>query len=149
MERTPRSVWRSLLIIPFDNRLCELERCISRIPIAAWALMGTIALCCNPLIGYYVRRTVAESSAFIVLTLILLFSFFLITDIDGRLCNCRSNNRVHIAVCRCVGGALIWRSCPASRFGRTRSADLHSAQAASAMSVPREQVIGPPKQISR
>jgi hypothetical protein len=55
----------------------------NRIPASAWALMVTIALCCNLLIGYTTRRTGAESVLFLVLTLIVAVSFFLIADIDS------------------------------------------------------------------
>ena len=55
----------------------------NRIPTAAWVLMVTIALCCNLLIGYCVRRTGMESVVFFVMTLILSISFFLIADIDS------------------------------------------------------------------
>jgi hypothetical protein len=55
----------------------------NRIPASAWGLMLTIALCCNLLIGYSTRRTGAESVLFLVLTLIVAVSFFLIADIDS------------------------------------------------------------------
>jgi hypothetical protein len=55
----------------------------NRIPVPAWVLMVTIALCCNLLIGYSTRRTGAESVMFLVLTLIVSISFFLIADIDS------------------------------------------------------------------
>jgi hypothetical protein len=55
----------------------------NRIPPSAWVLMVTIALCCNLLIGYYTRRTHAESVMFLVMTLIVAVSFFLIADIDS------------------------------------------------------------------
>jgi hypothetical protein len=55
----------------------------NRIPVSAWVLMVTIALCCNLLIGYCTRRTGAESIVFLVLTLVVSISFFLIGDIDS------------------------------------------------------------------
>jgi hypothetical protein len=55
----------------------------NRIPPSAWSLMLTIALCCNLLIGYCTRRTGAESVMFLVLTLVVSISFFLIADIDS------------------------------------------------------------------
>jgi hypothetical protein len=55
----------------------------NRIPASAWALMVMIALCCNLLIGYCIRRTDAESIVFLVLTLVVSMSFFLIADIDS------------------------------------------------------------------
>jgi hypothetical protein len=55
----------------------------NRIPVAAWALMLAIALCCNLLIGFSIQRTDAGSVVFLVLTLIVSISFFLIADIDS------------------------------------------------------------------
>ena len=55
----------------------------NRIPPSAWALMLVIALCCNLLIGYCIRRTGSEFILFIVLTLVVSISFFLIADIDS------------------------------------------------------------------
>src|SRR3984957_12758733 len=55
----------------------------NRIPPSAWFLMLIIALCCNLLIGYCIRRTGAEFVVFLVMTLIVSISFFLIADIDS------------------------------------------------------------------
>ena len=55
----------------------------NRIPPSAWALMLMIALCCNLLIGYCIRRTGMEYVVFMVLTLVVSISFFLIADIDS------------------------------------------------------------------
>ena len=55
----------------------------NRIPPSAWALMLAIAICCNVLIGYCIRRTGAEGVVFLVLTLVVAISFFLIADIDS------------------------------------------------------------------
>jgi hypothetical protein len=55
----------------------------NRIPPSAWALMFMIGLCCNLLIGYCVRRTGSEFVVFLVLTLVVSISFFLIADIDS------------------------------------------------------------------
>jgi hypothetical protein len=62
----------------------------NRIPVSAWVLMATIALCCNLLIGYSIRRTGAESVMFMVLTLVVSISFFLIADIDSPRGGCDS-----------------------------------------------------------
>jgi hypothetical protein len=53
----------------------------NRIPVAAWGLMGLIAISCNLLLGYGERR----SSPFVLLILpvIISISFFLIADIDS------------------------------------------------------------------
>jgi hypothetical protein len=55
----------------------------NRIPPSAWFLMLMIALCCNLLIGYCIRRTGMEHVVFLVLTLVVSISFFLIADIDS------------------------------------------------------------------
>ncbi len=56
---------------------------LNRIPVSAWWLMLAIALCCNLLIGYCLRRVGDESVVFAALTLIVSISFFLIADIDS------------------------------------------------------------------
>jgi hypothetical protein len=53
----------------------------NRIPVAAWGLMASIAICCNLLIGYGAHRTV--TFLFLVLPLAVSISFFLIADIDS------------------------------------------------------------------
>ena len=55
----------------------------NRIPPSAWALMFMIGICCNLLIGYCIRRTGMEFIVFLVLTLVVSISFFLIADIDS------------------------------------------------------------------
>jgi hypothetical protein len=55
----------------------------NRIPPSAWFLMFMIGICCNLLIGYCVRRTGMEATVFLVLTLVVSMSFFLIADIDS------------------------------------------------------------------
>ena len=52
----------------------------NRIPVAAWGLMGLIAISCNLLFGYGERRT---SALALVLPLIVSTAFFLIADIDN------------------------------------------------------------------
>jgi hypothetical protein len=53
----------------------------NRIPIAAWAMMGLIAISCNFLIGFGERRRGAP--LLLVLPLIISIPFFLIADIDS------------------------------------------------------------------
>lgn len=53
----------------------------NRIPIAAWALMAAIAICCNVLIGYGARRR--DWHIFLILPIAVSLAFFLITDIDS------------------------------------------------------------------
>jgi hypothetical protein len=45
--------------------------------------MFMIGICCNLLIGYCIRRTGMEYIVFLVLTLVVAISFFLIADIDS------------------------------------------------------------------
>jgi hypothetical protein len=53
----------------------------NRIPVAAWALMAIIAIGCNFLIGFGVRRS--DRRIFLVIPLAVSFAFFLIADIDS------------------------------------------------------------------
>jgi hypothetical protein len=52
----------------------------NRIPVAAWMLMGLIAISCNLMLGYGEHRM---GSLKIVLPIILSISFFLVADIDN------------------------------------------------------------------
>jgi hypothetical protein len=53
----------------------------NRIPIAAWALMAAIAVCCNLLIGYGAHRT--DRRIFLIVPVTVSIAFFLISDIDS------------------------------------------------------------------
>lgn len=53
----------------------------NRIPVAAWALIAVIAICCNVLLGYSARRTDRRLS--LVLPLAVSLAFLLISDIDS------------------------------------------------------------------
>jgi hypothetical protein len=53
----------------------------NRIPIAAWALMVAIAVCCNLLIGYGAHRT--DRRIFLIVPVAVSIAFFLISDIDS------------------------------------------------------------------
>jgi hypothetical protein len=55
----------------------------NRIPIAAWALMSTIALVSTMLVGIGARTARAESALLVVLPLVVAIAFFLIADIDS------------------------------------------------------------------
>jgi hypothetical protein len=55
----------------------------NRIPIAAWELMWTIAVCCNFMIGYYLRPAARHWVRLLVMPLVVSISFFLIADIDS------------------------------------------------------------------
>jgi hypothetical protein len=56
---------------------------LNRIPIAAWGLMIVMAICCNLLIGYGVRRGEAKAILLLVLPLIVSIAFSLIANIDS------------------------------------------------------------------
>lgn len=53
----------------------------NRIPRPAWILMVSIAICCNILIGYRVRRT--DHRTLLILPIAVSIAFFLISDIDS------------------------------------------------------------------
>jgi hypothetical protein len=53
----------------------------NRIPLAAWALMVAIAICCNLLLGHHARRPGAL--LFLISPLTVSIAFFLIADIDS------------------------------------------------------------------
>ena len=55
----------------------------NRIPIAAWALMTLIAVCCNMGFGYGTRDVKVEGILLFILPLVVSISFFLIADIDS------------------------------------------------------------------
>jgi hypothetical protein len=54
----------------------------NRIPMGAWILMASIAICCNVLVGYGARDKKAGGVLFLVLPLVLSIALFLIADID-------------------------------------------------------------------
>jgi hypothetical protein len=56
----------------------------NRIPIGAWCLMWAIAICCNLMIGFYMRPKDPKSIRF-VMPIIIAVAFFLIADIDSPL----------------------------------------------------------------
>lgn len=53
----------------------------NRIPVAAWGLMGLMAICCNLLVGYGERRK--SVLLLLILPVIISISFLLIADIDS------------------------------------------------------------------
>ncbi len=55
----------------------------NRIPTAAWALMLSIAVCCNVLVGYNARSSGRRRRWFFVLPVIVSIAFFLIADMDS------------------------------------------------------------------
>jgi predicted membrane protein len=55
----------------------------NRIPVAAWVLMETIAICANIMFGYGARRRKAGVIHMVILPLVLSIALFLIADIDS------------------------------------------------------------------
>ncbi len=55
----------------------------NRIPLAAWVLMGAIAICCTLLLGFTSQRCDGKSTRSLILPLIVSISFFLIADLDA------------------------------------------------------------------
>ena len=55
----------------------------NRIPIAAWGLMGAIAICSNLLLGYASRQRNGKTTRFFILPVLVSVSFFLIADLDS------------------------------------------------------------------
>ena len=55
----------------------------NRIPVAAWMLMGTIAICGNVLVGYNGHHTAPKLMQFFVLPLLISIAFLLIADLDS------------------------------------------------------------------
>lgn len=55
----------------------------NRIPLAAWGLMGAIAICSNALVGYGARYPEKEFKMLLILPLVVAIAFFLIADIDS------------------------------------------------------------------
>lgn len=57
----------------------------NRIPVAAWGLMGAIAICCNLLVGFAARHPKDKFRNFmlLILPLVLSISFLLLADIDS------------------------------------------------------------------
>ena len=53
----------------------------NRIPVAAWTLMVSLAICCSLLLGYGARRK--ENFLFTVLPFLVAVAFFLIAEIDS------------------------------------------------------------------
>jgi hypothetical protein len=56
---------------------------LNRIPIAGWILMGSVAICCNFLVGFTSRRHEAGRKRLLVLPVLLSLSFLLIADVDN------------------------------------------------------------------
>ena len=55
----------------------------NRIPVSAWGLMVTMAICCNVLTGYGARNAKSERMLLLVLPLVVSITFMLIADIDS------------------------------------------------------------------
>jgi hypothetical protein len=55
----------------------------NRIPMGAWVLMVTVAICCNLLVGYTAHRAAEGFVRLLILPIVLSIAFFLIADIDS------------------------------------------------------------------
>ncbi|MGA7813287.1 MAG: hypothetical protein WCA53_10285, partial [Caballeronia sp.] len=55
----------------------------NRIPIAAWAMMILIAVCCNVMLGYGIRNTEGKGVMLLIFPLVVSVAFTLIADIDS------------------------------------------------------------------
>ena len=55
----------------------------NRIPIAAWVLMASIAICCSYLFGYTAHCSGAKATRWLVLPLIVSIAFLLVADLDS------------------------------------------------------------------
>ena len=66
------------------NSQSQTQGWVNRIPVAAWALMGLIAIACNLLLGYGERRK--RALLLLVLPAIVSIAFLLIADIDSPRC---------------------------------------------------------------
>jgi hypothetical protein len=55
----------------------------NRIPLAAWGLVGAIAICCNLLVGSGTRHPEVERILMLILPIVVSISFLLIADIDS------------------------------------------------------------------
>ncbi len=72
----------------------------NRIPVAAWGLMIAIAICCNMLLGYNLRRGNTEPVVLVVLPLVVSISFLLIADLDsprGGIIHVRPQNLISLS----------------------------------------------------
>jgi len=54
----------------------------NRIPIGAWGLMWAIAICCNAMIGFYIRPRDPKNIQF-VMPIVIAVAFLLLADIDS------------------------------------------------------------------
>ncbi len=55
----------------------------NRIPVPAWALMWIIAICCNLMIGFYLRQSKGHWVRLVIMPLVVAVSFLLVADIDS------------------------------------------------------------------
>ena len=84
----------------FDSKGSSQAAWRNRIPIAAWALMGVIAIAGNIMIGLYLRHFGLHGILLTVLPAIVSLSFLLIADIDsprGGLIHIKPDNLISVA----------------------------------------------------
>ena len=106
--RTPslahQTVMTSLAVSGLNNVLDSQGRTKAawrnRIPLAAWALMGVIAISGNLMVGLYLRHLGSQRRLLMVLPAIVSLSFLLIADIDsprGGLIHVKPENLIGVA----------------------------------------------------
>lgn len=74
----------------------------NRIPVAAWWLMGAIAICCNLLVGFGTSEVGGKATSILlyILPLVLAISFLLLSDLDtprGGLVHVRPDNLLSLS----------------------------------------------------
>jgi hypothetical protein len=84
----------------FDSQGSSQAAWGNRIPVAAWTLMGVMAISGNLMIGLYLRRLGSNGILLMVLPAIVSLSFLLIADIDsprGGLIHIKPENLIRVA----------------------------------------------------
>ncbi|MFU5483908.1 hypothetical protein ACM7XN_20640 [Pseudomonas aeruginosa] len=54
-----------------------------QVPIAAWWLLGVVAICCNMMVGYNARGLRRRAGLLLILPVVISMSFMMIADIDA------------------------------------------------------------------
>jgi hypothetical protein len=77
----------------------------NRIPVAAWALMAAVAVCCNLLLGFHARQP--GDLLFLISPVIIAIAFFLISDIDSP-----RGGAIRVLPQNLIGAAQMWAASP-------------------------------------
>lgn len=54
-----------------------------QVPVAAWLLLGVVAVCCNMMVGYNARGLRRRAGLLLILPVVISMSFMMIADIDA------------------------------------------------------------------